>query len=61
MLKDFLRDVVILVAVKKAEEIADLIHNPKHKNEFIIAKKMDLTIKFKSLKLNIKSHVHDEF
>lgn len=44
MLKDFLRDVVILVAGKQAEEIADLIHNPKHKNEFIIAKKMDLTI-----------------
>lgn len=44
MLKDFLREVVTLVAGKQAEEIADLINNPKHKNEFIIAKKMDLTI-----------------
>jgi len=44
MLKDFLKEVVIDVVGKQAEEIVDLINVPKHVNEFIIAKKMDLTV-----------------
>ena len=44
MLKDLLKDVIIIVAGKQAEEISDLIHNKTHVNEFIIAKKMDITI-----------------
>jgi len=44
MLKDLLEEVVVLVAGKPAEPIADLLNNKKHVNEFIIAKKLDLTI-----------------
>jgi len=44
MLNDLLKEVIIIVAGKQAEEISDLIHNKKHVNEFIIAKKMDITI-----------------
>ena len=44
MLKNLLRDVIVTVAGKQAEEISDLINNNKYVNEFIIAKKMDLTI-----------------
>lgn len=44
MLKDFLQEVVVLVAGKPAEPIADLLYSSKHVNEFIIAKKLDLTI-----------------
>jgi len=44
MLKDFLEEVVVLVAGKPAEPIADLLYSAKHVNEFIIAKKLDLTI-----------------
>jgi len=44
MLKKFLKEVIIIVAGKQAEEIADLLNNKKHVNEFIIAKKLDITI-----------------
>ena len=44
MIKNFLRDVVVIVVGKQAEEIADLLENKKHVNEFIIAKKLDITI-----------------
>lgn len=44
MLKDFLEEVVVIVAGKPAEPIADLLYSKKHENEFLIAKKLDLTI-----------------
>jgi transcription initiation factor TFIIE subunit alpha len=44
MLKEFLEEVVTIVAGKQAEPIANLLDNKKHVNEFIIAKKLDLTI-----------------
>jgi transcription factor E len=44
MLKDFMREVVATVTGKQVEAIADLLLNKKHVNEFIIAKKMDITI-----------------
>ena len=44
MIKKFLRDVVVIVVGKQAEEIAELLENKKHVNEFIIAKKLDITI-----------------
>ena len=44
MLKDLLKEVIVIVAGKQAEDIADLIYSKKHQNEFIIAKKLDITI-----------------
>ena len=44
MLKEFLRDAVIIVVGKHAEEIADILESKKHVNEFVIAKKLDITI-----------------
>ena len=44
MLKDFLKEIVTLVAGKPAENIVDLLVGNKHVNEFLIAKKMNLTI-----------------
>ncbi len=44
MLKNFLEEVVVIVAGKSAEPIADLLYSKKHENEFLIAKKLDLTI-----------------
>ena len=44
MLKKFLKEVVIIVVGKQAEEIADLLNNKNYVNEFIIAKKLGLTI-----------------
>jgi transcription initiation factor TFIIE subunit alpha len=44
MLKKFLKEVVVLIVGKNAEPISDLLINKKHVNEFLIAKKMDLTI-----------------
>ncbi|MFA4952866.1 MAG: hypothetical protein WC584_01440 [Candidatus Pacearchaeota archaeon] len=44
MLKKFLEDVVVIVVGKQAEKIADILDNKKHVNEFIIAKKLDITI-----------------
>jgi len=44
MQKKFLKDAVSLVVGKQSEKIAELIDSPKHVNEFIIAKKMEITI-----------------
>jgi transcription initiation factor TFIIE subunit alpha len=44
MLKEFLEEVVVIAAGKPSEPIADLLYSKKHVNEFIIAKKLDLTI-----------------
>jgi len=44
MLKKFLKEVIIITVGKQAEEIVDLLDSTKHVNEFIIAKKLDLTI-----------------
>jgi len=44
MLKKFLREVVSIVVGKQAEEIVDLLDSEKYVNEFLIAKKLDLTI-----------------
>ena len=35
---------MIMVAGKQAEELADLLNDKKHINEFVIAKKLDITI-----------------
>ena len=35
---------MIIVAGKQAEELADLLDSKKHVNEFVIAKKLDITI-----------------
>ncbi len=44
MLKKFLGEVVVLVAGKPAEAVADILDAKKHVNEFIIAKKLGITI-----------------
>jgi len=44
MLKNFLKEVISIVVGKPAEEIVDLLDTDKYVNEFIIAKKLDLTI-----------------
>jgi len=44
MLKKFLKDVIILVVGKQAEEISGLLDSKKYVNEFLIAKKMNITI-----------------
>ena len=44
MLKDLLKEVISIVAGKQAEEIVDLLDTQKHVNEFILAKKLNLTI-----------------
>jgi transcription factor E len=44
MLEKFLREVVSLVVGKSMEEIAVLLNSKKHVNEFLIAKKLDITI-----------------
>lgn len=44
MLKEFLKEVVMITAGKQSEPIVDLLYSAKHVNEFIIAKKLDLTI-----------------
>ena len=44
MLKKFLKEVIVIVVGKQAEEIADLLDSSKHVNEFSIAKKLDITI-----------------
>jgi len=44
MLLKFLEEVVAITVGKQAEVVATLLNNPKHVNEFIIAKKMDITI-----------------
>jgi transcription initiation factor TFIIE subunit alpha len=44
MLQKFLKEIVTLIAGKQAEEIVDLLDGTKYVNEFIIAKKLNLTI-----------------
>ena len=44
MLKNLLKEVVSLIAGKQAEEIVDLLDTQNYINEFIIAKKLNLTI-----------------
>ena len=44
MLKNFLKEVIAIVVGKSSEEIVDLLDEEKYVNEFIIAKKLDLTI-----------------
>jgi len=44
MLNKILKEVVTLIAGKQAEDIVDLLDAKRHINEFIIAKKLDLTI-----------------
>lgn len=44
MLKDFLEEVINLTVGKQSEEIVKLLNSKKHVNEFILAKKLDLTI-----------------
>jgi len=43
-LKKILKEVVTLIVGKQAEDIVDLLDTKKHMNEFVIAKKLDLTI-----------------
>jgi len=44
MLKKFLKEIMIAVAGKQAEGIVDLLDGKKYVNEFLIAKKLDITI-----------------
>jgi transcription factor E len=44
MLKKFLEEIVVDVAGKQAEEMIDLLITPKYINEFIVAKKLDITV-----------------
>ncbi|MGY4884600.1 MAG: hypothetical protein ACP5NZ_03410 [Nanobdellota archaeon] len=44
MLKNFLNEVISIVVGKPAEAIVNLLEGDKYVNEFIIAKKLDLTI-----------------
>jgi transcription factor E len=44
MLKKILKEVVTLIVGKQAEDIVDLLDTKKYINEFIIAKKLNLTI-----------------
>ncbi len=44
MFEDFLRETVRLIVGKNAEEIAKLLNKEKHVNEFLIAKKLNLTV-----------------
>ncbi len=44
MLKKLLKKIIIMIVGKQAEELVDLLNSKKHVNEFIIAKKLDITI-----------------
>lgn len=44
MLKDILREIIVLTVGKQAEEISDLLNSKNHVNEFVIAKKLGITI-----------------
>lgn len=44
MLKKLLEEIMVLIAGKQAEEIVSLLDGKKYVNEFIIAKKLNLTI-----------------
>jgi transcription factor E len=44
MREELIREIVVSVVGKQFEPIADLLNSNKHVNEFIIAKKLDITI-----------------
>ncbi len=44
MITKFLKEAVSMIVGKPAEEIVDLIYNSKHVNEFLLSKKLNLTI-----------------
>src|SRR3989344_4057800 len=44
MLDKFLKEVVVEIVGKQYEEIVDLLNKEKYVNEFIVAKKMNLTV-----------------
>jgi len=44
MLKKFLKESMAIIAGKQSEELVDLLDTHKHVNEFVIAKKLNLTI-----------------
>ena len=44
MLENFLKEVVSIIVGKNSELIADLLNSKKHVNEFLIAKKLSITI-----------------
>jgi transcription factor E len=44
ILHDFLEEVVAHIIGKQVEDLVDLINNKKHANEFLIAKKLDITV-----------------
>lgn len=44
MLKDLLKEAVVLAAGRNAEGIAELLDSKKHVNEFLITKKLEITI-----------------
>jgi transcription factor E len=44
MIKKFLKEVVIIVVGKQPELIVDLLYTNKHVNEFLISKKLEITI-----------------
>ena len=44
MLNNFLNEIVVLLVGKQAEPIAELLNTNKHVNEFIIAKRLGITI-----------------
>jgi transcription factor E len=44
MLKDFLKEILVILVGKQSEEIVNLLDGDKYVNEFVIAKKINLTI-----------------
>jgi len=44
VLEKFIKESIVLIVGKQYEPIADLLNSEKHVNEFIIAKKLDVTI-----------------
>ncbi len=44
MLKKFLEEIVVIIAGKQAEEMVDLLSTPKYINEFLVAKKLEITV-----------------
>lgn len=44
MLQKFLKEIVSIIVGKQSEDVVDLLDSKKHVNEFIIAKKLDITI-----------------
>ena len=44
MIRNFLKEVILIIIGKPAENIADLLDTKKYINEFVIAKNLDITI-----------------